>query len=186
MAIRNLPKKTLWFFLSDFDGVLTDNSVYLNRFGQEFVKCSRADGLGIQMLKNANQLGIVNLEMGILSTEKNRVVKARAKKLGLKCYYGIDSKYNFLKNEYFPNFNLTAAEGFKKLIYLGNDINDLNVIKHAKVSIVPGDSHPLIQQNASFVIDSKFGGNGFVREVIERLLGPKNLKLLYESIDSNP
>ena len=63
----------------DFDGVLTDNRVYVAQDGQETVACHRGDGWGIGLLKNAG------LEIIILSTETNPVVSARAKKLGVSC-----------------------------------------------------------------------------------------------------
>jgi YrbI family 3-deoxy-D-manno-octulosonate 8-phosphate phosphatase len=172
MDIKN---KQLRFFISDFDGVFTDNYVYLNSKGQEFVKCSRSDGYGIKILKAANKIGLVNLEIGLLSTEKNKVVNKRAQKLGISCFSGIENKYNFLEEFYFPSFGLDAKSGFSNLIYLGNDLNDLSVIKKAGISFAPKDAHELIQKSASYVLHNKAGGQGFVREVIENILGRKNL-----------
>jgi YrbI family 3-deoxy-D-manno-octulosonate 8-phosphate phosphatase len=163
------------FFITDFDGVFTDNSVYINDKGNEFVKCSRSDGYGIKILKTANELGLVNFEMAILSTEKNKVVNKRAQKLEISCFSGIDNKYSFLEEFYFPSFGFDVKKGFSKLIYLGNDLNDLRVIKNAKLSFAPKDSHPIIQKSATKVLKNKTGGHGFVREVIENILGDKNL-----------
>jgi 3-deoxy-D-manno-octulosonate 8-phosphate phosphatase (KDO 8-P phosphatase) len=63
----------------DFDGVLTDNRVYVMEDGREAVACHRGDGWGIGMLKQAG------IEVMILSTERNPVVSARAEKLGIEC-----------------------------------------------------------------------------------------------------
>ena len=67
----------------DFDGVMTDNKVYIDQDGKETVKVNRGDGLGISEIK---KLGI---EQIIISTEKNLVVMKRAEKLGISCMKGI-------------------------------------------------------------------------------------------------
>ena len=64
----------------DFDGVFTDNMVYVFENGSEAVRCFRSDGIGLQKLK---QLGI---ETAIISTESNPVVSARARKLKIRCF----------------------------------------------------------------------------------------------------
>jgi len=81
-----------WNFFFDFDGVSTDNKVYINQDGVESVICDRGDGLGTQMLKEA---GIPKL---ILSTETNPVVLARAKKLDIPVEFGCQNKEEFLEN----------------------------------------------------------------------------------------
>ena len=75
----------------DFDGVLTDNKVYVFQDGKEAVKCNRADGLGFDILRE-NKLPVF-----ILSTEKNEVVKFRAEKLGVPAIHGVDNKGETLK-----------------------------------------------------------------------------------------
>ena len=76
----------------DFDGVFTNNKVIVSEDGKESVVCDRSDGLGIMMLKAA---GIPSF---ILSKEKNPVVSARAKKLGLEVMQGIDHKLQILSS----------------------------------------------------------------------------------------
>jgi len=174
----------LRFFICDFDGVFTDNNVYLNSKGQEFVRCSRYDGYGIRILKAANEMGLANLEISILSTETNKVVSRRAAKLKVECFSGIENKLAFLKEVYFPLFGLDIDKGLSQLIYLGNDLNDLAIMKKAKVSFAPKDSHPLVIKNASFVLKNKLGGNGFVREVIESILGKRNLLSVVDYLES--
>ena len=70
----------------DFDGVMTDNRVYIDQQGNEMVRVSRADGLGVAEIK---KLGI---EQIIISTEKNMIVSTRANKLKIQCFQGIDDK----------------------------------------------------------------------------------------------
>ena len=70
----------------DFDGVMTDNKVYIDQHGNEMVQVSRADGLGISEIRK------LAIEQIILSTETNPVVAARAKKLDLFCIQCVDNK----------------------------------------------------------------------------------------------
>ena len=74
----------------DFDGVMTDNSVFVNEFGQESVKVSRADGLAIGEIKK------MNIKQMIISTEPNPVVLKRAEKLKISCHQNISDKAEFL------------------------------------------------------------------------------------------
>ena len=67
----------------DFDGVFTDNSVYISQEGIESVRCSRSDGLGLDRLRQ------VNVQIVIISTEKNSVVSVRASKLKIRCIQGV-------------------------------------------------------------------------------------------------
>ncbi len=149
----------------DFDGVFTDNKVYVNENGIESVRCDRADGLGIDLLKQFIEKKSLKLDMFILSKEKNKVVKTRGKKLDIRVYSNKDSKLAFLKN-YFIKRKIDIKSGLKKTIFLGNDINDLEVMMNVNYSVAPSDAHELIRKNANLVLEEK-GGDGFVRKFIE-------------------
>ena len=84
--IETIPWHDFNSIIFDFDGVFTNNSVYVGEDMKEFVVCNRSDGLGIKMLKNYAKKNNWNLELIILSTEENPVVNARAKKLNIKCF----------------------------------------------------------------------------------------------------
>lgn len=152
----------------DFDGVFTNNKVYVSETGIEHVRCDRADGLAIDMLRSYKRKRGLSFEMIILSKEKNPVVAARARKLQIQCIPGLDQKLICLKT-YFQCARPGDADPFSGLIYLGNDLNDLPVIERAGFSAVPADAHPLLRSVASAVLDTA-GGCGFVREFVERLL----------------
>jgi len=143
----------------DFDGVLTDNKVYQDELGKETVKCDRRDGLGLEMLKAKK-----NMEIVIISKEKNRVVSARAKKLKLACIQGIDDKLSITKR-YLKEKNLS----FNQTCFVGNDINDLECLKHVGLSVGVKDSHPNVLEIVDYVTSTD-GGNGAVREVCELFL----------------
>lgn len=152
----------------DFDGVFTDNKVYVSETGAEEVRCDRADGLAIDMLRSYCRSRGLHVEMLILSKERNPVVAARARKLGLQCLHGLDDKLACLK-QHFRRTRPTDPMPFAGLVYLGNDLNDLPAIEHAGFSVVPADAHPYIRSVASVVLEHR-GGCGFVREFVERLL----------------
>jgi YrbI family 3-deoxy-D-manno-octulosonate 8-phosphate phosphatase len=151
----------------DFDGVFTDNAVYLSETGEESVRCSRADGLGISMLKRQIRKNAINSKLLVLSTEINLVVSKRCEKLGLDYVQGIDNKKQFLV-DYFSQKNQGSPTPWEKILYLGNDLNDLQVMELSP-SFAPLDAHPRIKSVASKVFNER-GGEGFVRTAIEFLL----------------
>ena len=145
----------------DFDGVMTDNKVYVDQNGKETVQVNRADGLGVSEIK---KLGI---EQIIISTEKNPVVSARAKKMDIYCLQGIDNKKFALKN-YCKENNIELQQ----VAYIGNDINDLEVMKIVGVTFCPSDAHESIKDISDYVLDKK-GGEGVIRELLDLLTNKK-------------
>lgn len=152
----------------DFDGVFTDNKLWLDQYGNEYVQCNRGDGLAFDMLRAFIKLTKWPLEYFILSKEKNPVVLARADKLKIECHHGVDDKRLFVEQyllSRFPNI----VDRFAGLVYLGNDLNDLSVMRLAGMVVAPADAHPRIKDAAHIVLDQR-GGEGFVRAFIEHLL----------------
>lgn len=143
----------------DFDGVFTDNKVIVREDGFESVVCSRGDGLGIEMARKSG------LKMLILSKETNKVVSARAKKLKLEAIQGVDDKPEALKL-YCKRHNVHL----KRVLYVGNDLNDLAVMQIVGSSACPSDSHPRVKKLAKLVLKNS-GGNGAIRELLEEKLG---------------
>jgi N-acylneuraminate cytidylyltransferase len=139
----------------DFDGVFTDNRVYVDQSGVESVSCSRADGLGIERLLNSG------LEASVLSTEVNPVVSARCLKLGLPVQQGVRDKGQALRN-------LAASRGLalEQVGYVGNDVNDMECLRIAGVAVAPADAHPDVRKIADLVL-FKAGGHGAVREICD-------------------
>ncbi len=142
----------------DFDGVLTDNRVWLNADGMEWVACNRSDGWWIGEIR---KLGI---EQMILSTEKNLVVSARGKKLGIEVRQGVENKGQGLK-AILSDKNLTKDE----VLFIGNDMNDFDCYQIAGMTMAPNDSHPKILETAKKVIPEK-GGGGIVRHVYDWII----------------
>ena len=142
----------------DFDGVLTDNRVYVTQDGQETVACHRGDGWGIGLLKNAG------LEIIILSTETNPIVSARARKLGVECIQGCSDKADATR-KIIAEKELDST----KVMYVGNDTNDSEAMALVGHAVAPADSHPEIIEVAKTVTKAR-GGQGVVRELADLLL----------------
>ena len=159
----------------DFDGVFTDNKVYLDQMGVESVRCDRGDGLGIDFLRRAIELGWIQADVFILSKEPNPVVLARARKLKLECKHGVACKKDFM-DAYFARVRPNDANPYAGLLFLGNDLNDLALMLSAGFSVAPADAHPVIRRHASVVLSQR-GGEGFIRTFVEQLLAIDSMTL---------
>ena len=154
--IRNIK-----LFAMDFDGVFTDNRVFIDENGKETVLCDRSDSLGIKMLKERRP----DIKIIVISKEKNKVVKARCDKLKIECKTGIDDKLTIFKK-------IIDAENVKpdEVAYIGNDINDIECIQCAGVGVAVSDSDPKVLAVADYITRKK-GGRGAIREFIDIVLG---------------
>lgn len=141
----------------DFDGVMTDDRVLVMEDGREAVLCRRGDGLGIARLRG-------RLPMLILSTEENRVVAARGDKLKLPVIHGSRDKWADLSS-------WLAAVGVipERVIYVGNDVNDIACLSRVGCGVVPADAHPEARAHARLIL-SHSGGEGAVREICDLVL----------------
>lgn len=142
----------------DFDGVFTDNRVWVSQDGTEAVAANRSDGLGLETLRRS---GIGTL---VLSKERNPVVAARCRKLGIECLQGQDDKLPQLQR-------LAAERGLDRtqVAYVGNDVNDLECLAWAGVGIGVADSVLEVRASVDRLTAAR-GGHGAVREVCDRRL----------------
>jgi len=152
-----LPRRTR-AVIFDFDGVLTDNRVLVMEDGREGVLCSRADGMGIELLRRAG------IECLILSKERNGVVAARARKLGIDCVQGVDDKLPAMRG-WLEKKGIALAD----CVYVGNDVNDIECLKAAGCGVCVADAYPEAIRAAKVVLRSS-GGEGAARELCERIL----------------
>ena len=137
----------------DFDGVMTDNRVFVHQDGSEAVCCHRSDGLGVKWLKEKG------IRLLILSTETNPVVQARANKLAIPCLQGRDNKLAALQR-FAEEERLTAEE----IAYVGNDVNDETCMRWVGCPIAVADAVPEIQAIA-VRRTTRAGGQGVVYEI---------------------
>ena len=134
----------------DFDGVFTDNRVWVNERGEELLAFTRSDGLGLRRLE---EVGVRPL---IVSTEPNPIVGARAEKLRVECVQGADDKLAVLEQR-------RGDVSFEDVAYVGNDINDAACLRAVGLPVVPADAWPEVLPLARWVL-SRRGGDGCVRE----------------------
>ena len=139
----------------DFDGVFTNNMVYVLQDGTEAVQCYRSDGIGLTKL---NELGIKSV---IISTEANPVVSARAKKLKIRCIQNCHDKRAALEN-IVEEHKLTL----KEVAFVGNDVNDRSCLECVELPIVVQDAFPEVAAIARYQT-KRPGGYGAVREVCD-------------------
>ena len=133
----------------DFDGVFTDNRVWVNERGEEALAFSRSDGLGLRRLDD------VGVQYLIVSMERSPIVGARAHKLNADCVQGVDDKLSLVRER--------AGENLDHVAYLGNDINDAECLRAVALPVVPADAWPEVVPLAKWVL-SRGGGQGCVRE----------------------
>jgi YrbI family 3-deoxy-D-manno-octulosonate 8-phosphate phosphatase len=144
----------------DFDGVITDNRVWTDEKGKESVVASRSDSMHV---RNLRERGI---EIMILSSEPNPVVKARAGKMGVEAVHGIDIRG---KGEALKKLLTEKKVDASQVIYIGNDLNDLPCFEIAGWAVAVADAYPETLRAADFVLRNP-GGHGAVRELCELVL----------------
>jgi len=144
----------LELIIYDFDGVMTDNKVYVDQDGNEMVQVNRVDGLGVAEKK-------IGIKQIIISTEKNPVVSMRANKLDIPCLQGIVNKKYALTN-YCQKNNIDLI----KVAYVGNDINDKDAMEIVGFTFCPVDAHKTIKEISGHVF-KRNGGDGVIRELLD-------------------
>lgn len=142
----------------DFDGVMTDNKLFVDQFGNESVQVNRADGLGISAIK---KMGIKQI---IISTEANPIVIRRAEKLGIDCLNNVSDKAKELKS-YCSKNDIHLED----VIYVGNDINDKEIMEVVGCPLCPFDAHESIKNISKHVLTTR-GGAGVVRELMDLII----------------
>ena len=159
---RPMPEK-IDLLICDFDGVITDNRVWVDQDGRESVAAYRSDSIRIREL---HERGI---EVLILSSEPNRVVEARAKKMRVEAIHGIGiQEKGRVMREVLAQKNIQP----ENVIFVGNDLNDLPCFEIAGWCVAVADAYPEVIRAADFVL-SKAGGHGALRELCDLLLRQK-------------
>lgn len=152
-------KNIRWLF-TDVDGVLTDAGVYYSAQGEELKKFNLRDGMGAERLRK-----LTDIQIGIITGENSEIVQRRAEKLKIETVFlGIKDKKAVL-TAFLEEQNL----GFEHIAYIGDDLNDYDVMKLAGMTACPVDSAPEIKEIARYVCKQK-GGDGAFREFCELLI----------------
>jgi YrbI family 3-deoxy-D-manno-octulosonate 8-phosphate phosphatase len=149
-------KFSLKLFATDVDGVLTDSGMYYSENGDESKKFNTRDGKGIEILKENK------IKTAIITSEDTKLVYQRGKKLKFDYIeQGINNKLEKVKE-----ICKKEGIGLHQVAFIGDDVNDTELLKEVGFSGVPSDAHAINIQIAEYVCKSK-GGHGCVREFIE-------------------
>lgn len=160
---RPMPEK-IEMLVMDFDGVLTDNRVWVDQDGREMVAANRSDSLWLNLLREKG------IQAFVLSKETNSVVAARCRKMGVPYIQGEDDKATALKK-------LLAERGVdpQHVVYCGNDVNDLPCFALVGWAVAVADAAPEAARQADFVLSQR-GGHGAVRELCDIILHQKGIQ----------
>jgi YrbI family 3-deoxy-D-manno-octulosonate 8-phosphate phosphatase len=154
---RPMPER-IELVVFDFDGVMTDNRVWVDENGHEQVAANRSDSEGLAQMRKAG------VQAMVLSKETNPVVAARCRKLNLPMLQGINDKATVLRN-YLKEQQVDPHH----VVYLGNDTNDLPCFEVVGCAVAVADAQPVVLRQADLVL-SRSGGHGAVRELCDMII----------------
>ena len=146
-------------FVFDIDGVLSLQTISLNVFGVPNRTVNLRDGYALQLAVKKGYL------VGIISGSNAKEYLKRLKTLGVTEVY-LSSRS---KLEHYTSFRNKHNLDDSEIIFMGDDIPDLQVMKRVGIGVCPADADSEIKQVASYISDRK-GGEGCVRDVIEQVL----------------
>ena len=161
----NLGKKVknIKIVLTDVDGTLTDGGMYYSSKGDVMKKFHVRDGMAVNMLKK------YNIPTIIVTKEKSSITTQWAKKMNIKKIFdGILDKEKILE-EVCEEFNVKASN----IVYIGDDVNDMALLKNVGISVSPGDAWKNTKQIVDYVT-TKHGGKGVLREISDLILDSNN------------
>lgn len=148
------------FLFTDVDGVLTDAGVYYSDTGEALKKFSLRDGMGVERLRK-----LTEVQIGIITGEQSDIVKRRAEKLKIEeLHLGIKDKLSLLKER-----AKSIGIALEEVAYIGDDMNDLEVIEQVGLAAAPADAVEEIKDRVHYTCRAK-GGEGAFREFCELII----------------
>ena len=155
-----LPK----LILTDIDGVWTDGGMYYDQTGNEFKKFNTYDSAGVLFCK------LLNIPIGIITGENTEIVRRRAEKLDVDfLFMGVKEKLA-IAQKIISDLGIK----FEDVAYIGDDMNDISLLKQVGISASPNNSPEYIKEISSFVT-KRNGGAGAFREFVETIIGIDNI-----------
>ena len=146
-------------FIFDIDGVLSLQTISLNTFGVPNRTVNLRDGYALQLAVKKGY------KIGVISGSNSKEYQRRLKLLGVTdIYLNSRTKIDHF-NAFLKKHNLNRAN----VLFMGDDIPDIEVMKEVGVAVCPADADSEIKQIASYISDKR-GGEGCVRDVIEQVL----------------
>ena len=154
-----LPK-TIKMVITDFDGIITDNCVYIDSEGKQSRKLNFKDIMAFSLLKKNGY------KIAIISGEANSAIEVIKEKFQIEdVHQGIRNKLDVLKSIIEKN-NLTKEE----FIYIGDDVNDLESLTYAKYAFTVPNAVNKVKKIKKIKITKNNGGDGAFREIIDSIL----------------
>ncbi len=154
--------KKIKVVITDVDGVLTDGGMYYSHEGDIMKKFHVRDGMGVTLLRK-NDIPTI-----IITKEKNKIIQQWAKKMKVyKLYDGIQKK-EVMVEKISKELNILPSE----MCYIGDDVNDVEILKKVGLAIVPNDAIDLTKK-ISKIITKTNSGKGVLREVVDLILSIK-------------
>ena len=165
--IKNKCKK-IKLIATDMDGVWTDSKMYYTNEGEFMKSFSTYDGMAVEILQKNNFI------VAILTSENSALVQSRAKKLNIQEVY-INEKTKLLRIKYLSEkYNIDLNE----IAYIGDDINDLEVLEAVGLSCMPSSS-PILHRITPDIITQRKGGEGAFREFADLILCAQDITPIY-------
>lgn len=162
-----LPK----LILTDIDGVWTDGGMYYDADNVELKKFNTYDSAGVLFAHN------LHIPVGIITGENTQIVQRRADKLKVDyCYLGVKDKLSVVKN-LCKELSITLAQ----VAYIGDDLNDMDVLSKVGFAGVPVSAPEYVKQLANVPL-SKKGGEGVFREFVEMIIGEEQLRKIIHKV----
>ena len=153
--------KTIKFVITDFDGIVTDNCVWINNNGEMSRKLNFKDVMAFSLLKKSGY------KIGIISGEKNSAIDIISEKFNIEeVHQGIRNKLDILKS-IIKKYNLNDDE----YIYIGDDVNDYESLIFSKHKATVSDAIDKILNIEGIQVTSKTCGNGAFREIVDAVIG---------------
>lgn len=155
----NLPD-TIKMVITDFDGIVTDNTVYIDAQGEMTRRLNFKDVMAFSLLRKNG------FKIGIISGEANSAIEIIAKKFDVEeVHQGIRNKLEVL-NSIIEKYSLTDEE----FLYVGDDVNDYDSLMRAKYSITVPDAVSKVKNIPSIQVTIAKGGEGAFREIVDTLV----------------
>ena len=152
------------FVITDFDGIVTDNCVYIDSKGEMTRKLNFKDVMAFSILRKNGY------RMGIISGEKNSAIEIISNKFNVEeVHQGIRIKIDVLKS-IVERYNLKEDE----FVYIGDDINDYDSLCYAKYAITVPNAVDKIKNIEGIQITTARGGEGAFREVVDAVINKKS------------
>lgn len=155
----NAKLKKIKLVISDVDGVLTDGGMYYNEEGEYMKKFNTRDSMGMELLL---QKGIKTI---LMTRENSKIVKERVKKIKIVDLYSDVIKKEEMIPEILKKYDVNSDE----IAYIGDDVNDVEIMKKVGFSATPFDGNFAVKENADYTCKME-GGKGAFREIADLLI----------------